>query len=395
MRRALAAVVVGIAAGAAGAAVQADEPPRRTAPPRATSTPTPAPVGVRVHAQRIVTRVDDPGGGPQWAVKRIDSVRLRDGRRVGNPQVCVQLGRLRDGVFGWVFGDGAFRPLGPDELPRQCMPAKWKKPMAQFVSTLAVTDPASPRITAGVVWGRLPGASRVMVSSTEGADGAVAAEDGVFLRVSAATARPLAGAKVRGAGVEVPLGPGPIPARVRKSYPHVIPGTERVEARTPSPAGGPGYGVLVADTREGVPCVAGATQVIDGRTGSADLELGVFTENVAYDSLCRPLSERLDRRRPCTWGSWFNGGGEAPVDGSFLRRARVQRRVQVGRTVFTAICSADVERVTLASPRDIRTLVPSPVGHAVLAVYDGIFIDGYIELTAHLRGGGTWSLRGP
>ena len=208
-----------------------------------------------------------------------------------------------------------------------------------------------------------------------------------------AAARPLAGAKVRGAGVEVPLGPSLIPARVRKSYPRVIPRTERVEARTPNPTGGPRYGILVADTREGVPCVAGATQVVDGRTGSADLDLGVFTESVAYDSLCRPLSERLDRRRPCTWGSAFNGGGEAP--GSFLQRARIERRVQIGRTLFTAICRADVERVTLASPRDVRTLVPSPTGHAVLAVYDGHFIDGYVTMTAQLRGGETRSVTGP
>lgn len=390
MRRALLAVVAGIAAGAAGAAVQADAPPPRR---QMSTAQAPVPVGVRVLGQRIVVRVTDPAGGPMWALKRIESVRLKDGRPVGRPQTCIQLGRLRDDVFGWFFGDRSFRALGAYEQPLQCMPATWEKPMAQFTSTLAIIDPAAPKITAGVVWGRFPGAARVTVSGTEGADGAVATADGAFLRVFAAAARPPAGARVRGAGVEVPLGPGPIPARARKSYPRVIPGTERVEARTPDPAGGPGYGILVADTREGVPCVAGATQVVDGRTGSADLELGVFTESVAYDSLCRPLSERLDRRRPCTWGSGFNGGGEPP--GSFLRRARNERRVQIGRTVFTAICRADVERVTLDSPRDVRTLVPSATGHAVLAVYDGHFIDGFVTMTAQLRGGETRSLTGP
>jgi hypothetical protein len=54
-----------------------------------------------------------------------------------------------------------------------------------------------------------------------------------------------------------------------------------------------------------------------------------------------------------------------------------------------------VERVTLDSPRDVRTLVPSPTGHAVLAVYDGHFIDGFVTMTAQLRGGETRSLTGP
>ena len=53
------------------------------------------------------------------------------------------------------------------------------------------------------------------------------------------------------------------------------------------------------------------------------------------------------------------------------------------------MCSADVERVTLRTPRDVRTLVPSAVGHAVLAVFDGDFVDGEFEFTAHLRGGKT------
>ena len=119
-----------------------------------------------VLAQRIVMRVPDPASArPGAAAERIDP--LKDGRPVGNPQTCVQLGRLRDSTFGWFFGDGSFRALGVHELPLQCMPTKWKKPMAQFMSTLAITDPATPKITAGVVWGRFPGASRVTVSGTD------------------------------------------------------------------------------------------------------------------------------------------------------------------------------------------------------------------------------------
>jgi hypothetical protein len=47
------------------------------------------------------------------------------------------------------------------------------------------------------------------------------------------------------------------------------------------------------------------------------------------------------------------------------------------------------------TPRDVRTLVPSPAGHAILAVYDGDFPAGELEITAHLRGGKTWTERHP
>jgi hypothetical protein len=60
-----------------------------------------------------------------------------------------------------------------------------------------------------------------------------------------------------------------------------------------------------------------------------------------------------------------------------------------------AQCHPDVERVTLQTPRDVRTLVPSPLGHAILAVYDGTFPAGELVLTAHLKGGRTWRERFP
>ena len=47
--------------------------------------------------------------------------------------------------------------------------------------------------------------------------------------------------------------------------------------------------------------------------------------------------------------------------------------------------------MTLRTPRDVRTLVPSAVGHAILAVYDGDFVDGQLEFVAHLRGGRRWT----
>jgi hypothetical protein len=43
--------------------------------------------------------------------------------------------------------------------------------------------------------------------------------------------------------------------------------------------------------------------------------------------------------------------------------------------------------VTIQTPRDLRTLVPSSHGHVVFALYDGGFPAGDLVVTAHLRSG--------
>jgi hypothetical protein len=51
--------------------------------------------------------------------------------------------------------------------------------------------------------------------------------------------------------------------------------------------------------------------------------------------------------------------------------------------------------MTLRSPHDVRTLVPSATGRAVLAVFEGLFVDGELVFAAHLRGGKTVTERHP
>jgi hypothetical protein len=48
---------------------------------------------------------------------------------------------------------------------------------------------------------------------------------------------------------------------------------------------------------------------------------------------------------------------------------------------------ADVRSITIATPRDVRTLVPSSPAHAFIAVYDGSFPTGKIVTTAHFADG--------
>jgi hypothetical protein len=267
-----------------------------------------------------------------------------------------------------------------------------------MLSVLAISDPAVPKISGTVVWGFLPGASEVTVSGSGATDGAAETSDGAFLRVAGPDAH-AAGARVEGGGHAVQLRPSADrPAfgkRFRFRFPTLIAGTATVEAPAPDPAGGPRWGVAVAQTKEGTPCAAGPTRVVDGRGGAVDLRLGVFTEMTLAGGSCRPLNTKPSTERPCDIGTGFGNAEEIEGVDEFLDRARVERRLLAGRATIWAQCGADVERVTLKTPRDIRTLTPSPVGHVILAVYDGDFVDGDLTITAHLKGGRSWTEHHP
>jgi hypothetical protein len=136
------------------------------------------------------------------------------------------------------------------------------------------------------------------------------------------------------------------------------------------------------------------------RTGRPDLaaDLAAETFAAALQSLaglapssCRPLNARPDPKRACDVG--WGGGSAEEIEGgdAFARRARTERRLLSGRTQVYGQCSDQVDRITVRTPRDIRTLVPSAIGHAFLAVYDGDFPAGRLIITAHLKSGKTWT----
>ncbi|HEV2813141.1 MAG TPA: hypothetical protein VGW10_07825, partial [Solirubrobacteraceae bacterium] len=210
-------------------------------------------------------------------------------------------------------------------------------------------------------------------------------------------ARQAGGARVEARDETVRFGSGPrLPPEIirRHPFPTAIPGTEAVEARAPDPAGGPGYGVPVARTREGVPCVGSEGRVVGDRVGGVDLRLALFDATGLTGDSCRPLSTAPTRERACDIGSSYSSVDDYEGD-AFLRRARIERRLQAGRMAIRGQCHPDVVRVTLRTPRDVRTLVPSPVGRAILAVYDGDFVAGDAIITAHFGDGRTWRERVP
>ena len=424
MKRLVAATIaVGVLAGAAGAAVQAKDA-LPTAPQSKPSRAAPVPVSkqppgrlpdgrfeagyvqYRVHHVKVVARIPDPGGGPDWALKRFDAERIaldRPARTLAGAKVigrnrCVQLGRVKDGAFGWIYGDGSFRrvPTGREYGLLQCAGLKRPKLSAQLKATLDLADPAAPKIVRTAVWGIAPDATAVTVAGTGGADGAATLAGDAFLKLGDPSAKAREGARVEAGGHTLRIGPSNafpgIEKRFHIKFPTPIPGTERVEARAPDPAGAPGWGLLVAQTREGVPCVSQPTQVAGDQTGYIDLRLALVSGGSGLSrTACRPLSAKPDPKRPCDIG--WGGGNADELEGgdAFARRARTERRLLSGRTQVWGQCSDQVDRITVRTPRDIRTLVPSAVGHAFLAVYDGDFPAGRLTITAQLKNGKTWT----
>jgi hypothetical protein len=58
-------------------------------------------------------------------------------------------------------------------------------------------------------------------------------------------------------------------------------------------------------------------------------------------------------------------------------------------TTIQGVARPDVESITFASPRDVRTLRPSPRAHAFLVLYDGTFPTGEITMTSRFTDGRT------
>jgi hypothetical protein len=303
---------------------------------------------------------------------------LRGARVVGRNR-CVQVGRERGGRFGWVYGDGRFREVpGWEDQLTQCGSRRHPQIVLRHEEIVELRDPATPHATHDVLWGEAPGARSLALAGGERIR--VGARGG-FLVVAGKRAG-LAGAVLV------------VDGRRRVSVGHaaggdIKPGSERVEARAPDPAGGPPRGVLVAEDGEGRPCSAGDGQIVEGRVGGVDTRLGTFFAFTPGRSRgCEPFPRELPKRYACNINTGSGGedfGGEDPL----LRRARIERRLLPGRATVRAMCRPEVDRVTVRTPHDIRTLEPSPFAHVIFAIYDGDFPTGDLVFTAHRRDGTT------
>jgi hypothetical protein len=372
LRLAIAAALAGSAIGAA--VVLAND---RPAPKVAAVGPAKTAPGDQrppVHARDITieARARDPGGGPPWAVRRFTAPAAE----------CVELGRIVNSAFGWIDGYGTFHPAraGRHATPDLCLPAESIRRIgAQPIATTTVTYPRdrSPRPSRGIVWGIA--APDIRAIRAEGSPELDVTKRGAFLGVGEQPAQLSGtGEMVRRDGSIRRYDRGP-------EYPKTViapkAGTTRVALEAPDPAGGLPWAILVADGPHGELCRSQPGRLLRNRLGVIERPLDTF-EPAFGELFCRHVPRPPTPAFPLrlTAGNWSQGFGDDS-------RGRVERRVLQGRTTIGGEADPSVVSVTLRTPRDVRTLVPSRPDHMILAVYEGAFPAGNVTATAHLNDG--------
>jgi hypothetical protein len=374
VRVAIAAALAGSAIGAA--VVLADDAAAPAVPAVAPAKTTPRDRQPPIKARDITIDITaaDPKGGPEWAVRRFTAA--------GPEDECAELGRIVNGTFGWIDGSGTFRPAraGRHEAPDFCNPARSLKRIgAQTLNTTTVSyvPGRSPQPERGVTWG-LAGPD-ISAIRPDGDPELTVTKRGAFLHVGDAppNAYPK-GEMIRRDGSIRRFDYGP-------EYPKTLiapkPGTTRVAIEAPDPAGGQPWAILVADGPHGELCRSQEGRLLGVRLGVIERPLDVF--NPRFGEIFCPRKPRDPTPAyplRLSAGVWSQGFGD---DTS----GHVERRVLRGRTTISGEVDPSVVSVTIRTPRDVRTLVPSQPDHLILAVYDGTFPTGDVTATAHLNTG--------
>jgi hypothetical protein len=425
---ALAGVLLGLLVGIVAAIVIPQTRADDAAPAPAAAGPAPAidpgsDVVVRVakarpaHADveirptgpiRIEARAADPLGGPEWAVRVFDAERVtRPGARrhgvspVLGHDLCAQLGRIHDGTFGWLEADGTFRPMAAGDpganITSACGSRAPDRGGDPALGTLSpITDPAAPaaRVKATIAWGLAGSGARSVtvklgdraVTPTATAHHAFVIASGPELdqhRVTAdvtyAGGRSVHLPRPRGGRVFAGADPGA-----------TDPSAARVVARAPDPNGGLPFAMVAARNGDDGWCTSSGGRLVGDRVGGIDYRRDVLTEtSFSSGGGCsgggRALA-RIFKDHPVMIGG--SGGGPLPEEGEDTGgTGRVARRTQPGLTTLTGQAAPGVVAVTLETPRDVRTLIPSGPTHAIMAVYDGSFPTGGVKVVARFEDG--------
>ncbi len=338
---------------------------------------------------RETLRAKDPAGGPEWA--------LRSWQGLPNPRanfgagdqpkrlICLQVGAVenhrlvepRPGLAPLALSVGSDLEAdvggcnAPSDLQRF-------GPLAEAVSYVDDPYAYSPRPLRTVVWGmlRLDATHPVLLGAGAPRPLALDANHALFavlpgrywdapLRISAV----IDGRTVTRSAVQSFPGP-PAPATP--------------QARAPDPDGGAPWGFAA-----GADHSTDYGRILDGRFAVIDPRNGSLHNGP--DGWSGGGNGPAPRRPPPV--SFDSNGG--PEEGPFeeqataLPRPEIERRTLPGRTIITGVADADVASVTLATPRDVRTLRPSGPEHVMIAVYDGQFFGGEITATVEMRDGRT------
>lgn len=374
---------------------------------------------------RVEARAADPRGGPPWAVRVFHAQQLverRDGslKPTGRGQWCAQLGRELDGRFGWIDAANRFRPavgIVFRSNPIRCAALRddlGRQPQIELLTRVSDVAAGAPRPLQSVAWGFAGAAVSSVRLTIDGRSVPVpTTAHGVVLQpLPARERRSQLQAIVRyprggpilvddsyagaGSGIASSLrelervdagGRGrthlaPVPLR--------RPGeTPVLEYRVTDPTTGQPQGMVVARTRNGRWCASELAQVVGPRVGEIDRGLGTFRDaRPSYGNTCGTAGARPTRARPLALG-WTLGAAMAgvPPQAGSERRWRVERRTLPSTTRIYGAAHADVVSITIATPRDVRTITPSPRAHVFAVIYDGGFPTGEIVISARMRDG--------
>lgn len=395
-RLALAAALLGSAAGATAvlAAAEDDPPPKRTPPAvaaaAATAQPTPEPL--KAEDVKLLLQVPDPAGEAPWAVRAFTTPvkpRKLPKRVHASPEArafseatrndCWELGRLQGDRFGWIDGTGTFTPAipGHHEVPTNCVPTGYVAKHGSLVSSLGTaTFPAggAPQPSRAITWG--PVADDVVAIRPAGEPALLPGPEHLVLKVEQGEVRRLTRGVVEhrdGRAERFNSAPG------RPNGERPVPGTAVAEVRAPDPSGGEPWAIVVHRGSRGGACFDGPGRLVGTQLGWIEPRLDTFFPSGDFEVACTlPKPTRAYPLRVTTLVSSIPGSDD---------RGRIERRTLPNRIVFHGRVHPDVVSVTIRTPRDVRTLVPSPEHHLFIAVYDGQFPGGDATATAHLRNG--------
>jgi len=397
-RLALAAALLGSAAGATAVLAAGDEPPRKPKPPAIAALATPAqptPEPMKAQNAKLLVEVADPDGGVPWAIRHFTGQLEprkppKDMRKYLSPDAledleatstdCWELGRLQGDQFGWIDGHGTFTARAPGryELPMSCYTARSLRrigPALMRSTTIAYTPGRSPEPSRTITWG--PVSDEVAAVTPENEARISIGPERAVLQIARGGSAPLRrGVIERRDGSTKRFDFFQFP-RQRGERP--VAGTERVAVRAPDPAGGEPWGVVVKDGTKGGLCFDTPGRLVGNQVGFVDQRHDTFMPGFEFEVACN--RERPTRSYPLRLDTLISSIPEGDD------RGEVERRVLSHRIVFWGRAHPDVVSVTIKTPRDVRTLIPSVDLHFVMAVYDGQFPAGKATATARLRDG--------
>jgi hypothetical protein len=348
----------------------------------------------RAATVQVVARAADPGGGPDWAIRRSEGRNLLPpgvplqhiGKELLGDHVYYELGRIDHERFGWLDGTGTFRTVAPGDgtLPRYAFGSQASVRERQDVGSVTLlSHPAfgEPQPVATVVWGVSDEATRTVTLDDGGHDADVTLGDhGAFVSfLPARGAAPKLDVQITdAAGTTKKLG-----ARFN------LPGARepladraRLMARTPDPSGAAPWGLSAAPARAGGWCTSNPGRIVDGAIGQLDTRLDLFYDQTAQVSACpvrRKVKEKyraLTRTRPL---SYVFTAGTMPSQERPDDTGRTALRTLPGALVFAGIARPDVRLITVTTPEQTRVLHPTGAAHGFAVAFAGSFPSGAVR----------------